>query len=624
MNTDALCRLLRTSLAVGMIVVLSFAVVRFGGTRPEETSIIQMCIAALLLMWSVLVWFDSNASPDGKLTVFLMVLLGYGVIRAWTAEVRYDAWSDLAHFVTMLATLLIAIGWGGQRSWRVLVVATIIVIASLESIYGTVQYMLKLDDVMGVPQYAAYLGRASGTYINPNHGAWLMAVGLMLSLSLALLSRYSWTAKIFLFYAAFCCAVGVAFTFSRGAWLGATAGLLVLSGWLFWKQRLKWIGIALLLIVLAGVIVGLKPALATVRHQGRYNLNDVRITAIWPAAIHVWREQPVMGIGPKQFEDRFRKYRPGQYNIQAIPVRVHNDYLNILVEWGIIGAVLMLCVVGFSWWRWRTAVPQGATPSGNRLAMQVGLAVAATCVMAHATTDFNLYVPANALVFSILLGLIWRPSGDARPASSSLHWRSSFAVLMSLLAFGLFAHASVRWKEQARVDLAINEAKSWEERREYLLEANTICPINPYTCYLLGEVNRGMSFEDPFTDESGAQEAVEWFTRAVSLKPRQSMYWVSLARTQHWLANDDAARESFLESLRLDPQNYRVQAFYGWFLFERGELTDAYRWLKRSQWLNYDDNTLAKYYLPRLEFMLKRNDQWPLDGLEELKVRNPA
>src|SRR5437867_4090217 len=54
------------------------------------------------------------------------------------------------------------------------------------------------------------------------------------------------------------------------------------------------------------------------------------------------------GAGPAHFDYRFLQHRPAQTELQMRPERVHNDYLNTLADWGLIGAVLvLLCWVAF-------------------------------------------------------------------------------------------------------------------------------------------------------------------------------------------------------------------------------------------------------------------------------------
>ena len=52
----------------------------------------------------------------------------------------------------------------------------------------------------------------------------------------------------------------------------------------------------------------------------------------------IWQANYWWGAGPAHFDHLFRIYRDP--HVQARADRVHNDYLNTLADWGVVGAVL--------------------------------------------------------------------------------------------------------------------------------------------------------------------------------------------------------------------------------------------------------------------------------------------
>jgi hypothetical protein len=77
---------------------------------------------------------------------------------------------------------------------------------------------------------------------------------------------------------------------------------------------------------------------------------DVRYE-LWGAAVRMWKDYVWFGMGPGHFDHRFRAYRPAAIQLQ--PDRVHNDYLNTLVDWGVIGAAIITLALGalFAGWQ---------------------------------------------------------------------------------------------------------------------------------------------------------------------------------------------------------------------------------------------------------------------------------
>src|SRR5205085_11160874 len=68
--------------------------------------------------------------------------------------------------------------------------------------------------------------------------------------------------------------------------------------------------------------------------------NDSARFDLWKPAVRLWRENIWWGIGPNHYNYRFREYRP--QTEQRQPDRVHNDYLNTLTDWGIVGTALVI------------------------------------------------------------------------------------------------------------------------------------------------------------------------------------------------------------------------------------------------------------------------------------------
>ena len=124
-----------------------------------------------------------------------------------------------------------------------------------------------------------------------------------------------------------------------------------------------------------------------------------------------------MGGGPGHFDSEFARYRP--LAVQVRPVYAHNDYLNTLAEWGatglaIIAAACALLYYGAlkTWPALRQAdLEAGATQKSDRSAFLMGACMGLLAVLFHSVVDFNMHVPANAVIAVTLMALIsaqWR------------------------------------------------------------------------------------------------------------------------------------------------------------------------------------------------------------------------
>ena len=82
---------------------------------------------------------------------------------------------------------------------------------------------------------------------------------------------------------------------------------------------------------------------------------------------------------------------------------VHNDYLQLLVEGGFLGLVLAIWAIVL-WLRHFHSGFKTVTNIENKN-IRYGLGCSVIALLIHSFMDFNLHIPANALLFAICLSL---------------------------------------------------------------------------------------------------------------------------------------------------------------------------------------------------------------------------
>jgi len=170
-----------------------------------------------------------------------------------------------------------------------------------------------------------------------------------------------------------------------------------------WRVRMAVVGLTVLLIVAGlGVMPGTRLGERVELFLGRAEdaaLLEGRLV-VWQAGTGMFLDFPVTGVGFGSFGEAFSRYLPA--GAAARWNHAHNDYLQLLLEGGVVAVLLMLWlsvgyvrrVAGFL----RRTRP--ARPS------RIGLTVGVASLAVHALLDFNHQIPANALLWVVCCALL--------------------------------------------------------------------------------------------------------------------------------------------------------------------------------------------------------------------------
>jgi len=285
--------------------------------------------------------------PGGRLLALLLIAGLIGMARSDDLLLALNEWLPvLASFATYaLAAYLFRTPEKIRRAVDVIMASFI-----LPASFGL--YQLVTGKGMVRPEFP--VPRIFGTFAHPNSfGFYLVLVlGLFLCQTISGSSRRRLIALLSLL-ATFVLLVG---TFTRVAWVGALIVLVVIG---IVRMRI----LLPLLPLVSLIVVSLTPA-ASVRLSGLLeaggSLAD-RVYNLWPATLRAW----LLATGSEAGSflvllNRLSGLGPGvgpalgRFGLWSIP---HNDYLRVLVEYGILGLVLYLAltvtlaVVAFRTWQ---------------------------------------------------------------------------------------------------------------------------------------------------------------------------------------------------------------------------------------------------------------------------------
>ena len=619
-DLDNLCERSILGLVLGILV---FAPLAFGAVDAWAFLVVQGLTIGVMLVWALRLWI--NPKPQLLWLPLCWVVLAfaiYAVARYLTADIEYVARQEMIQ-VVMCAFLFFAIVNNLYRQEFSQVISfTLIFLAMGISGYAVFQYFTISPHVWNYD--ALYPGRGTGTYISPNHLAGFLEMILPLAVAYLLAGRIGPVMRILLGYSALVIAAGIAVTFSRGGWVAGAMALLTLLGILIVNRHHRLPAFLLLVVLIGGgVIFATKYLTRTATFIQREKSSGMEVGHIelelrgdlWLAAAQMWRDNFWWGAGPAHYNYRFPAYRSER--VQAQPDRAHNDYLNLLADWGTTGGIIALAgmaIFGAGLWQTRKHVrrveKEFKSGFSNRFAFFLGAAAGLLALAVHSVVDFNLHIPANALVGVTLLALL---SSNLRFATEKfwLNIRLPLKIFTTLaLAAGIF-YLSVQEIRHARETVWLARAEPLPnfspELAAALEKAFAAEPQNFETAYAIGECYRTQSFDGGDNYESLAKTAMDWFSRGMKLNPYDSYNYLSYGMCLDWLERHDEAEPYFNRADALDPNSYFIAANIGWHYVQAGDYAAARPWLTRSLRLQPLENQIAQSYLELVEQKLIEN-----------------
>ena len=621
MNREALDTFFERGILALILGILVFAPLAFGAVDAWEFLVVQGLAMGVMCLWALRLWVSPKPQLLWPPICWVVLAFGlYAIGRYLTADIEYVARQEMLQVIIFAGLFFATVNNLYRQEAAQAVSVTLIGVAIAEASYALCQYLQHSNHVWN--DISTYPGRASGTYLSPNNLAGLLEISLPLALSFFLAGRMKIIVRILLGYAILAIGTGLTVTFSRGGWVAAAVGLVALLLVLTTHKNHRWRALSLLTVLTAaGIFVGAhilsKPApeASHVTTPALASMADLSIRLkLWVAAEHMWMDHFWWGAGPAHFDFRFRQYRPAIIQLQ--PDRAHNDYLNLLVDWGLVGGVIVLTgIVAFAtglaktWRHVRRSENDFGSGQSNRFAFYLGASAGLLALAVHSVVDFNLHVPANAITGVVLLALL---TSHLRFATET-YWvnlRSPSRIFTTtVLAVGLIYFGAQEWRLGNETRWLLRADKYPElfspEREAALKKAFTIEPKNFQTAYNIGEMLRADSFTGGNDYEKQANEAMAWFARSIQLNPYYGYSYLRTGMCLDWLDKHDQAEKFMDQAELLDPNGYYTVANIGWHYVQAGDYAAARQWFQRSLLLDSENNSISHTYLDLVEQKLQ-------------------
>ncbi|RPI26554.1 MAG: hypothetical protein EHM61_11440 [Acidobacteria bacterium] len=587
---------------------------------------IETGVLLLLLFWTLNAGAERLRLRTDGLLVSLLAFCAWSAVSLSWAGSRHDTIGPLLLWVACVSIYLVILNLPEDRwnGWRL--THWILATAGAVSLIGLAQACFSFD---GIYQSNA----PASTFGNKN----LAAEYLTFVFPLAVISILKSTSQRLLVLNS----LGVAFLVNyvwlnraKAAWMGLALEVCVLAAVLlidrlrsgrmpfeaFWKKTAVALSVVIFIFVLIQLTAtpreGQETAYETVSRTLRSVFEDpnARVaadqspdllapeqqdslsvrTAVWRNAFEMVKDRPVFGFGFGNFKVFYPQYShaavwDSKMSSSEHWERPHNEYLQILVETGVIGLMLFGGVVfvflRISW----SALRPGFRSETAQLSIACIAGLIGTAV--NMSFSFPLRTAVAPLMIAVFLGVVARHHASGKPPATelTLPLRARalaliiFAVLLLTGRFGLHslvadAHMArvVRAQAQRQWPLVISEGQKtleyfpdWQEPhqtmcRAYLemndpaaaiREAEQVLRVRPY--YVNALYNRGTAHLLLGENET----ALTYLKQAITLIPAYSQAHHALVRMYLQQKKFREAEQEARLAVKYEPEN--PQHHYG-------------------------------------------------------------
>jgi O-antigen ligase len=394
----------------GIVGLTLFGVLAFGAVETWAISVLEISIALLTAFWVAVQIRRGTLVVSGN-PIFTPMCAFIGIVGlqllAGTSKYSHATSSALMLYISYGCACFLVVQTLTRTTDIRRVSTALTAFGACLAMFAVLQSLSSNGKIywLRTPRFGGWI---YGPYVNHNHYAGLMEMLAPIPLVFAL-SKYAHGRKRWIAAGAAAFMGGTIFLSGSRGGMASYSLEIALFFWFLFRERTRN-GVALvlsafLLVALASVTwIGgseVSERIASVATHKQADLrSDIRF-AIYRDSLHMFLKRPVLGSGANTFADVYPQFR-SFYTNQTVN-HAHNDYLELLTDSGLLG-------LGAGMW-FLVAALRSAIRKARTWAADVNGAVALsallgiTGILVHSLVDFNLQIPANAMLFYILCAM---------------------------------------------------------------------------------------------------------------------------------------------------------------------------------------------------------------------------
>ena len=302
------------------------------------------------------------------------------------------------------------------------VIWVVILAASFQACYGSLMTLTGLEYGF-FQEKEHYRNVATGTYINRNHLAGLLELSIALGVGMLLgqptryygsfrqrlrqLISVMLSSKIILRLLLAVMVIALVLTRSRMGNTAFFASLMIAGALALLLMRNKTTATTILLtsllvidIAIVGTFFGVDKVAERLQEtstEGESRDEVARDT------FAMFMEYPITGVGAGNFTYVFPAFKGDDILTRRIYNNAHNDYAQFAAEFGAPATLALGVLVLWALWNGVAAMRKRNSPLHQGVGFAAVMSIIAYSI--HSTVDFNLQIPANAFILTMILAL---------------------------------------------------------------------------------------------------------------------------------------------------------------------------------------------------------------------------
>jgi len=392
---------------IGICALVVFAVLSHGAVEDWARAVLEIGAALLFLAWAVRAYLTRERqvvfSPSLlPLTALLLLALGQWLLHRSASS--YNTRMELELLLAYILILFLAAqAFRTLEDWRSFV-WFVMSFGFFVALFGILQHLTWNGKLYWFREMR-FGGIPFGPYVNRNHFAGFVELVIPVSLVPLVLGKVRRERWVLVSLFAVVPIGALVLSASRGGIVSFGVEVGVLLIWMVVRRsagkHLLSGGVVFLLVFLMVSWLGVQQLV-----ERFSSLQSLEVTAGKRASMRAdtWRiflDHPWTGTGLGTLQLVFPAYET-LYDGKIVN-HTHNDYLEALAETGIVGGLCCVWFLGILLFDSFRRLSQAASAFSSTV--QLSALIACLGFLTHSLVDFNLHIPANALLFFLMASL---------------------------------------------------------------------------------------------------------------------------------------------------------------------------------------------------------------------------